>query len=212
MTMKNSSTGVSALIAREIQESIDVKSRLQSTELELLERIGALIVERLHAGNKLILFGNGGSAADAQHIAAELVGRYRAERRALAAIALAANMPILTAVGNDYGFEEIFARQISALGKRGDVALAISTSGNSGNVVRGLETARELGLHTIGLSGRSGGKIHTLTDLCVCVPSDTTPRIQEAHILIGHILCGIVEQAFLNEDCLSRNRKEIAAR
>jgi D-sedoheptulose 7-phosphate isomerase len=198
--------GLSAQIVREIQESIEVKSRLQLTEVGLLEKIAAIMTERLHAGSKVILFGNGGSAADAQHIAAELVGRYQAERRGLAAIALAANPSVLTAVGNDYGFDEVFARQISALGKCGDVALAISTSGNSRNVVRGLETARGLGLHTVGLSGRSGGKMHELTDFCVCVPSDVTARIQESHALIGHILCGIVERSFLDEGCLNPSR------
>ncbi len=186
-------------IDQEIQESIAVKARLRTKALELIAQMASLIVQRLRAGNKLILFGNGGSAADAQHIAAELVGRYVMHRRALPAIALTTNTSVLTAVANDYGFEEIFARQISALGKPGDVALAISTSGNSANVLRGLLAAKEQGMFTIGLSGKSGGGIRGVVDLCLCVPSDATARIQEAHILIGHILSRIVEEAFLAE-------------
>jgi len=196
-------------IAREIEESIEVKASLRGPIVELIAPMGRTIVGRLRAGNKLIVFGNGGSAADAQHIAAELVGRYRAERRGLPAIALSANLAVLTAVANDYGFDEVFARQIGALGNRGDVALAISTSGDSLNVLRGVEVARKCGLHTMGLSGRTGGRLRALTDLCVCVPSDVTPRIQEAHILIGHILCGIVEQAFLGD--LSKTNGEVMA-
>ena len=156
-----------------------------------------LILACLQGGGKLISFGNGGSAADAQHIAAEFVGRYRTERQALAAIALNTDSSVLTAIGNDYGFKEVFARQIEAIAKPGDVALAISTSGNSPNVLRALESARKLGLARIGLSGKSGGKMVGLVDTCLCVPSDSTPRIQEAHALIIHILSGIVENAFV---------------
>jgi D-sedoheptulose 7-phosphate isomerase len=151
----------------------------------------------MRAGGKLIAFGNGGSAADAQHIAAEFVGRYRAERQALAAIALTTDSSALTAIGNDYGFEEIFSRQLEAIGKPGDVVLALSTSGNSSNVLRAIESARKLGMATIGLSGKSGGKMLGLVDTCLCVPSGSTPRIQEAHALIIHILSGIVESAFI---------------
>jgi D-sedoheptulose 7-phosphate isomerase len=189
-----------ARIATEIQESIDVKTGLYGKMVEQIGQAASTLVLSLKAGGKLILFGNGGSSADAQHIAAELVGRYRAERRSLPAIALATNVAVLTSVGNDYGFDEIFSRQISAFAGRGDVALAISTSGNSPNVLRGLEVARQLGLATIGLAGRTGGKMRDLVELCLCVPSDSTPRIQEAHILIGHILCGIVEESFLGEE------------
>jgi D-sedoheptulose 7-phosphate isomerase len=206
VTTKNVWMEVEAQIAREIQESIDVKAALQTTAVEVLGRMARILVDRLHAGNKIIIFGNGGSAADAQHIAAELVGRYQFERRALPAIALGASSPALTAIGNDYGFEEVFARQISALGIRGDVALAISTSGKSPNVIRGLEVARELGLHTLGFSGMSGGKMRALTDACICVPSDSTPRIQEAHILMGHILCGIVEESFVEKPSATRSQ------
>ncbi len=184
-------------IAQEIQESITVKEQLARFVSEEIAEAANLILVRLQRGGKLIAFGNGGSAADAQHIAAEFVGRYRAERQALAAIALNTDSSALTAIGNDYGFAEIFARQIEAIAKPGDVALAISTSGNSPNVVRALESARNLGLATIGLSGKSGGKMVDLVDICLCVPSDSTPRIQEAHALIIHILSGIVENAFV---------------
>ena len=182
-------------ISREIQE----KHRHKKTApfgpmIDLIARMAQRIAERLKAGKELLVFGNGGSAADAQHIVAELVGRYRLERKGLAAIALAANAPVLTAVGNDYGFEEVFARQVSALGKAGDVALAISTSGTSPNVLKGLEVARRFGLHTMGLSGQSGGRLAASTELCFCVPSSVTARIQEAHILLGHILCGLIEK------------------
>ncbi len=184
-------------VVEEMEESIAVKAELVRCESEKVAEAATLIVTRLRAGGKLIAFGNGGSAADAQHIAAEFVGRYRVERQALAAIALNTDSSALTAIGNDYGFKEIFARQMEAIAKPGDVALAISTSGNSPNVVRALESARKLGLATIGLSGKSGGKMAALVDICLCVPSDSTPRIQEAHALIIHILSGIVENAFV---------------
>jgi len=184
-------------VAQEIKESIAVKMELASGASEHIVQAANLILACLQGGGKLISFGNGGSAADAQHIAAEFVGRYRAERQALAAIALNTDSSALTAIGNDYGFKEIFARQIEAIAKPGDVVLAISTSGNSPNVLRALESARKLGLATIGLSGKSGGKMVGLVDTCLCVPSDSTPRIQEAHALIIHILSGIVENAFV---------------
>jgi len=184
-------------VAQEIKESIAVKMELALGASEHIVQAAKLILACLQGGGKLIAFGNGGSAADAQHIAAEFVGRYRAERQALAAIALTTDSSALTAIGNDYGFKEIFARQIEAIAKPGDVALAISTSGNSPNVLRALESARKLGLVTIGLSGKSGGKMVALVDICLCVPSDSTPRIQEAHALIIHILSGIVENTFV---------------
>jgi D-sedoheptulose 7-phosphate isomerase len=184
-------------VGREIEESIAVKSRLGRQGTDLIADMAMLIVERLQAGYKLIVFGNGGSAADAQHIAAEFVGRYRAERKALAAVALTTDSSALTAIGNDYGFEEIFARQLEAIGKSGDVVLAISTSGNSPNVLRALTVAKQLRLFAIGLTGRTGGKMRDLVDICLCVPSDSTPRIQEAHMLTIHILSGIVENAFM---------------
>lgn len=191
--------GITDHIVKEIQESRDVKAELARHEAEQIAEAASVIVERLKEGSKLIVFGNGGSAADAQHIVAELIGRYRAARKALRAIALTTNTSSLTAIGNDFGFEEIFSRQLEALANPGDVALAISTSGNSPNILRALAAAKELGVFTIGLTGRSGGKMRNWVDLCLCVPSDSTPRIQEAHILIGHILSGIVESAQLAE-------------
>jgi D-sedoheptulose 7-phosphate isomerase len=171
---------------------VAVKKKLLQEAGQIAEAATA-VLERLKVGGKLIAFGNGGSASDAQHIVAELIGRYRIDRRPFPALALATNCSSLTAIGNDYGFEDIFARQVEALAEPRDVVLAISTSGNSPNVLRGIEAARHAESLTIGLSGGTGGEMRNLVDLCICVPSDSTPRIQEAHILIGHIICGIVE-------------------
>jgi D-sedoheptulose 7-phosphate isomerase len=190
-------TDYAAHIAREIQESISVKTQLGRAAGQIAEAAAA-IVNCLRVGGKLIAFGNGGSASDAQHMVAELVGRYAVQRQALAAVALTTNSSSLTAIANDFGFEEIFARQLEALAKPQDVALAISTSGNSPNVLRALETAKALGLKKIGLTGNDGGKLRDLADICVIVPSSSTPRIQEAHSLVIHILCGIVENAFVH--------------
>jgi D-sedoheptulose 7-phosphate isomerase len=180
-------------IAQEIQESIAVKVELARGSAQQIAGAAKLIVAALQAGGKAIAFGNGGSAADAQHFAAELVGRYRMDRRALAAMALTTDSSALTAIANDYGFEQVFSRQLEAIGKSGDVVVAFSTSGNSANVLRALECARDRSMTRIGLSGKSGGEMLGMVDVCVCVPSDATPRIQEAHALISHILCGAVE-------------------
>jgi D-sedoheptulose 7-phosphate isomerase len=185
-------------IAREIQESISVKTEMGRAAEQIAEAATA-IVNCLRAGGKLIVFGNGGSASDAQHMVAELVGRYAIKRQALAAIALTTNSSSLTAIANDFGFEEIFARQLEALAKPQDVVLAISTSGNSPNVARALETAKTLGLMKIGLTGNDGGQLRGLVDVCVIVPSTSTPRIQEAHTLVIHILCGSVENSFAHD-------------
>jgi D-sedoheptulose 7-phosphate isomerase len=185
-------------ITKEIHQSMAVTSDLdRSCGTEIVEA-AALILTCLRGGGKLLVFGNGGSAAEAEHLVAELVGRYRTDRQALAAIALTANSASLTAIANDYGFEQIFARQLQAIAKPGDVALAISTSGDSPNIVYALQSAREAGLVTIGLTGMPGGKLRDLVHVCISVPSDYTPRIQEAHTLIVHILCGIVENAFVH--------------
>ncbi len=153
-----------------------------------------ITTEVLGAGGKVLLFGNGGSAADAQHIAAELTGRYKTERRGLPAIALTTDTSALTAIGNDYGYERVFDRQVEALANPGDLLIGISTSGNSENVCRALRLGREIGCKTIGFSGRDGGKMSGLCDLNIVVPSDDTPRIQEMHIMIGHIICQAVDQ------------------
>jgi D-sedoheptulose 7-phosphate isomerase len=147
----------------------------------------------LNSGNKILLMGNGGSAADCQHIAAEIVGRYKRERRGLPAIALTTDTSILTSVGNDYGFEYIFSRQVEALCAPNDVVIGLSTSGNSANVVAGIETAKLAGAYTVGLTGAGGGRLADLCDVTLAMPSSDTPRIQEAHILIGHILCELAE-------------------
>lgn len=161
---------------------------------ELLQA-SEMLIEALHNKRKILLCGNGGSAADAQHLAGELVGRFLKERRPLPAVALNANTSVLTALGNDYGFKEVFARQVAALGQPGDVLVAISTSGDSSNVLRAAEAARAKDMKVIGLTGADGGKLKDLCDLCLCVPSTSTPRIQEMHILIGHIICELVEAA-----------------
>jgi D-sedoheptulose 7-phosphate isomerase len=153
-----------------------------------------IVADSLRQGGKLLICGNGGSAADSQHIASEFTGRFMLERRPLAALALGTCAPELTSIGNDYRFAEVFARQVAALGRGGDCLMAISTSGQSENVVRAVEVAREIGLRTIGLLGNGGGRLAPLCELAVIVPDVVTARIQEAHMLIGHTICGAVEQ------------------
>jgi D-sedoheptulose 7-phosphate isomerase len=165
----------------------------EQTCREPLERLGTLVVAALRSGGKLLLFGNGGSAADAQHLAAEFTIRFVKSRCALAAIALTTDSSALTACGNDLGFDQVFSRQIEALGRPGDVAIAISTSGNSPNVITALERAKTQGLTAAALSGKDGGKLRGIADPLVIVPSQETARIQEMHILLGHILCAKVE-------------------
>ena len=160
-----------------------------------VQQAGTLIGEALAAGRKLMLCGNGGSAADSQHIAAELTGRFIHDRRPLAAVALTTDTSALTSIANDYSFDEVFARQVTALGAPGDCLIGISTSGNSRNLIKAAEAARGIGMHIIGLLGRDGGALRALCDVAIVVPSATTARIQEAHIMIGHTLCGMVESA-----------------
>jgi D-sedoheptulose 7-phosphate isomerase len=175
--------------------ALDVKYRFFAEHANDIARAALMLVEAVRAGKKILLLGNGGSAADAQHIAAELVNRYQMERPAIAAIALTTDTSILTSISNDATFEEMFSRQIEALGQDGDVAIAITTSGNSANVIRAVETAKRRGLRTIGLLGKDGGAVKSLVDLPIIVPSPSTSRIQEVHITIGHILCELVEQS-----------------
>ena len=155
-----------------------------------------IAVDTLRAGNKILLFGNGGSAADAQHIAAELTGRYKTERKGLAGIALTTDTSALTAIGNDYGYDRVFDRQVEALANKGDMLIGISTSGNSKNVISALKLGQELGCKTVGFSGRDGGNMNDVCDVNLVVPSDNTPRIQEMHILLGHIMCQIIDDNF----------------
>lgn len=188
-------------VIRSIRESITTKERLlDSAETVMaIVRVSERLIESFLAGRKVLLFGNGGSAADAQHIAAEFVGRFAFDRPALPALALSVNTSSVTAIGNDYGFDAVFSRQIEALGSRGDVAIGISTSGNSQNVFRALSVAKKMGLHSVALSGGDGGRLKDAADLCICAPSNKTPRIQECHILIGHIVAQLVEEAIFCE-------------
>jgi D-sedoheptulose 7-phosphate isomerase len=177
---------------RRIEESIAAKQALLQ-DLDACVAVARVLIETYRAGGALFLFGNGGSAADAQHIAAEFLGRFYLERRALAAHALTVNTSALTAIANDYSFEQVFARQLQALARPGDVAVGISTSGNAANVVAGLAAARDIGMVTVALTGSSGGKAKSMADHWVGVPSDDVPRIQESHVMIGHIWSELVE-------------------
>jgi D-sedoheptulose 7-phosphate isomerase len=181
------------IILKRFKESSEVKTRFLKENLPKLLELIKLIAHAFEAGNKIFFFGNGGSAADAQHLAAEFVNRYIMDRPPLPAIALTTDTSILTSVSNDIAFKEVFAKQLRALGKEGDVAIGISTSGNSSNVVKAFEVAKEMGMKTVALTGNDGGGLAKMADLSLIVSSTSTPRIQEAHILIGHILCEMVE-------------------
>ena len=187
-----------------VQESISVKTRTAENNLETISKIAQTITHSLRKGGKIFFFGNGGSAADSQHIAAELIGRFKHERRSLAAIALTTDTSILTALGNDYGFDIIFARQLEGLAKKGDVAVALSTSGNSKNVIEGVKAARKIGLKVVSFTGNGGGKLAALCDLNLIVASGNTARIQESHICFAHIICELVEKNFVG---LKKNSK-----
>lgn len=184
----------SELIAQTIRQSIDLKSRIIE-DAALMQAIGDVsnrCIDTFRTGNRLLIAGNGGSAADAQHIAAEFICRFNFDRPGLPALALATNFSMITAAGNDYSFDEIFAREIEANGRTGDIFIGISTSGNSKNILNAIHAARKKDIFTVGLAG-AGGAIREQTDLCLSIPSTCTPRIQECHILIGHIICEIVE-------------------
>jgi D-sedoheptulose 7-phosphate isomerase len=191
----NTDTAQSLAVAR-IRECTGVmQSLLESPAyLSAVVRVADAMTKCLRSGNKILFFGNGGSAADAQHLAAELSGRFLKERKSLSGWSLTTNSSVLTAIGNDYSFDEVFARQIEGIGSPDDVAFAISTSGNSPNVLGAVNVARERKLVTVGLTGKTGGKLCGVVDYCICIPSDQTPRIQEAHILTGHILCELIEE------------------
>jgi len=182
-----------SLLARSLEEHLAAGQALLETKLSEIEATGQLICRTLAAGNKILICGNGGSAADAQHIAAELVGRYEQHRRAWPAIALTTDTSALTAVSNDYGYAEVFARQVEALAVANDLLIAISTSGESANVIHAAIRAREVGCKVIGLTGANGGKLAESCDLTLSVPSDRTARVQELHITIGHLWCEMVE-------------------
>ncbi|KPJ62904.1 MAG: phosphoheptose isomerase [Planctomycetes bacterium DG_23] len=186
-------------IIRELRESARVKLEILK-EAENIQRAADKMTQALATHHRIYLFGNGGSAADAQHIAGELIGRFRKERPALPVISLTTNTSALTAIANDFGFEETFARQVEALVEEGDVVVAISTSGSSLNVLKAVEVAKEKGAVTIGLTGASGGRLVSLVDICIKVQSDNTWHIQEGHITIGHILCGLIEDGLAKRD------------
>ncbi|MDQ7047911.1 MAG: D-sedoheptulose 7-phosphate isomerase [Sulfurovum sp.] len=186
-----------SMIERELQAHKETIERTIETMIPSIEQASKLVTQTLKGGYKVLLCGNGGSAADAQHIAAELTGRYKTERRGLPGIALTTDTSALTAIGNDYGYDRIFDRQVEALANKGDLLIGISTSGNSNNVISALTLAKEMGCHTLGLSGRDGGAMSDVCTLNLIVPSHDTPRIQEIHILIGHIICQGVDDAFI---------------
>lgn len=177
-------------------DSIQVKEQILRTDIGKIVEIAQGIIDCLKRNGKVILFGNGGSASDSQHIAAELVGRFKKDRTALAAIALTTNTSVLTSLANDYGYEIIFSKQLEALARKDDIVIGISTSGKAKNVALGIKQAKKMGLRTIALTGGDGGELAKLADISLVVPSLITARIQEAHITIGHIVCELVEEAF----------------
>lgn len=184
-----------APLKRSLEEHLETIQSLLNSKLDEIERTGRLICQTLAAGNKILLCGNGGSAADAQHIAAELVGRYEQQRRAFPAIALTTDTSALTALSNDYGYEQVFARQVLGLAAKGDLLIAISTSGKSNNIVKAVEEARRIGCQTLALTGCSGEPLASLCDSALVIPSERTSRVQEAHITIGHLWCEMVDRA-----------------
>lgn len=181
-------------IIQAFRESAEVKVHFIQMNSEALGQMVKMVVEAFKSGNKILLFGNGGSAADAQHIAAEFVNRFLIERPPLPAIALTTDTSVLTSISNDYGYADTFCKQIKALGREGDVAIGISTSGASPNVIKAIKVSKEMGLKTVGLSGGDGGDLAKLVDIALVVDSQSIPRIQEVHITIGHVLCEMVDQ------------------
>jgi D-sedoheptulose 7-phosphate isomerase len=190
---------ITNILRTNIERSLEVHNHLVDACLPVLTTAADALVSAYRTGHKALFFGNGGSAADAQHLAAEFVGRYLRQRGPLPALALHTDTSAVTAIANDYGYEEVFARQLEALAAPGDVAVAISTSGTSPSVVQAIQRAKQLGLFTIGLTGASGGRLRGLVDTLITVPSEETPRVQECHILFGHALCDVVEQALATD-------------
>jgi D-sedoheptulose 7-phosphate isomerase len=185
-----------------VWQSLEVKQAIAGSDslLRQIVRVARTMADVLGKGGKVFFFGNGGSAADAQHLAAELVGRFALERRALPGLALSVNSSAVTAIGNDYGYEQVFSRQIEGLARAGDMAIGITTSGNSPNVIRAMQSGSTIGLRTVGMTGARGGQLRGVVEECLCVPSDLTPRIQEGHILIGHMLCEYAERAVFGNE------------
>lgn len=187
------------IVIRELRESASLKQTMAESLSEVIVEASRKILNSFKSGGKVLLAGNGGSAADAQHIAAELVGRYQTERAALPAIALSADSLVLTALANDYGYDTVFSRQIEALGGNSDALVVITTSGTSPNILKAARAAHSKGMTVIGLTGNDGGKLKDIADIIIIVPSNSTPRIQEAHITIGHIICRLVEEGLKDE-------------
>jgi D-sedoheptulose 7-phosphate isomerase len=183
-----------SMIRDNFSEHLEVIQKVSEACAEDIAVVGQLMVDVLAQGGTIYWCGNGGSAADSQHLAAELVGRFKGDRRALRSAALSTDSSVLTCVANDYSYDSIFSRQIEALGRAGDLLVGISTSGNSGNVLKAFEVAKQLGLHTVGLLGKDGGKAKRIADHSIVIPSDATARIQESHILIGHTFCDLIEE------------------
>jgi len=192
---------INEYISNQVKKSIDVKQKLLDSQelMNSIQKVALKCVEVYKNGNKTLIAGNGGSAADAQHIAGEFVSRFYFDRPGLASMALTTDTSIMTAIGNDYGYEKLFSRQVQANGVKGDMFIGISTSGNSANVLEALKESKEKGIITVGLTGEKGGKMADMCDYCIKVPSDETPRVQEAHILIGHIICAVVEEAIFGK-------------
>jgi D-sedoheptulose 7-phosphate isomerase len=188
-------------INNQVKKSIDVKQKLLENEelMTLIKEVALKCVDVYKNGNKTLIAGNGGSAADAQHIAGEFVSRFYFDRPGIPSIALTTDTSIITAIGNDYGYEKLFSRQVQANGIKGDMFIGISTSGNSANVIEALKECKEKGIITVGLTGEKGGKMAEMCDYCIKVPSNETPRVQESHILIGHIICAVVEEAIFGK-------------
>ena len=188
------------LIARHIRESIEAKTKLLENDIDKIEKAGRKMAECLRKGKKVLFFGNGGSASDSQHLAAELVGRFDKERPSLKGIALNTNNSTLTAIANDYGYESVFSRQMEGLGDPGDVAVGLSTSGKSPNVIQAVKTAKKKGIFTIALIGKEGGLLKKEADLSIIIQSSSTARIQESHILIIHCWCKIIDSIFSSSE------------
>ncbi len=186
-------------VLQAFSDSAAVKQQFVREHADRIVEVAKLIVRAFREGHKILLFGNGGSATDAAHVAAEFVGRYKRERTPLPAIALATDIAAITCIANDYGFDELFARQVRAHGQKGDIAIAISTSGNSANVLKGVEAAKACGMTTVAWTGGTGGKLAPLVDFPFVVPSTVTARIQESHITLGHVLCELTEEEFLGK-------------
>ena len=192
---------MNTFITQQIEDSYLVKQKIlnDASLVALIQEIAQKAIDTYKNGNKTLIAGNGGSAADAQHIAEEFVSKFYFDRPGLASQALTTDTSILTAVGNDYGFERLFSRQIQANGSAGDMFIAISTSGNSANIIEALKECKNKGITTVGLTGEAGGKVADLCDYCIKVPSSSTPRIQESHILVGHIICSVVEESLFGK-------------